>query len=180
MTETETETETVANADAPTPESDEPQPDTVETTTERLVPVGESIRYRKRAQAAEQRLTELADQFAGLKDDLEASRQTITLLERRQKIDALLAGSDAVDLEAARLLTEVVVGQMDEPDVEEAVRELRRQKPYLFRRPVRSAPTAMSPDVEEPHDASAAAERAAATGDRRDLLDYLRLRRTSR
>ncbi|MEM6457911.1 MAG: hypothetical protein AAF710_00805 [Planctomycetota bacterium] len=170
-------TETAANADTPSPEGDEPQAETIETATERLVPVGESIRYRKRAQAAEQRLTELTDQLAGLKDDLEASRQTITSLERRQKIDALLAGSDAVDLEAARLLTEVAVGQMDKPDVEEAVRELRRQKPYLFRRPGRSVPTAMSLNVDEPHDASAAAERAAATGDRRDLLDYLRLRR---
>ncbi|MEM9417484.1 MAG: hypothetical protein AAGA25_00335 [Planctomycetota bacterium] len=67
---------------------------------------------------------------------------------------------------------------MDEPDVDAAVSELRRQKPYLFRQRRRSTDSAMAPRVELPAAEEKAAERAAATGDRRDLLDYLRLRRT--
>lgn len=151
--------------------------DSVEPVTDKLVPVSEAIRYRKRAQTAEQQLTELRESFAQLQSRLDESQDTITALERRQKIDALLADSDAIDLEAARLLTEISVSRMDEPDVKSAVGDLRRQKPYLFRH--RSLPndSAMSPRVEHPLTQEAAAERAAATGDRRDLLDYLRLRR---
>ena len=113
-----------------------------------------------------------------LERQLAEAQQTITSLERRQKIDALLSESDAVDLEAARLLTELSVSQMDQPDVAAAVRELRRSRPYLFRH--RSAPTdsAMGARVEPISDDALAAERAAATGDRRDLLNYLRLRRS--
>ncbi len=145
---------------------------------DKLVPVSEAIRYRKRAQTAEQQLGELRDRFTQLQAQLDSSQDTITSLERRQKIDALLTNSDAIDLEAARLLTEISVSQMDEPDVSAAVSDLRRQKPYLFRHRPRVNDSAMAPRVDLPAaQASAAAERAAATGDRRDLLDYLRLRR---
>ncbi|MEM1027537.1 MAG: hypothetical protein AAGJ38_05595 [Planctomycetota bacterium] len=148
---------------------------------DKLVPVSEAIRYRKRAQTAEQQLTELREQFEQLQNQLDSSQDTITSLERRQKIDALLTDSDAIDLEAARLLTEISVSQMDEPDVGTAVNDLRRQKPYLFRHRAGRSDSAMAPRLSQtdalPAAQEAAAERAAATGDRRDLLDYLRLRR---
>ncbi|MEM8737676.1 MAG: hypothetical protein AAGG38_04260 [Planctomycetota bacterium] len=143
----------------------------------KLVPVAEAIRYRKRAQTAEQELGALRGQLTTVQERLDKSQETITALERRQKIDALLADSDAIDLEAARLLTEISVSQMDEPDVRAAVDDLRRQKPYLFRQRVTQIDSAMSPRVESSGAEELAAERAAATGDRRDLLDYLRLRR---
>lgn len=142
---------------------------------EKLVPVSEAIRYRKRAQTAEQQLEDMSRQLIEARSQLDASQETITSLERRQKIDALLNESEAIDLEAARLLTEISVSQMDEPDVSAAVKELQRQKPYLFRHS--STTSAMGPRVEAPDAQAAAAERAAATGDRRDLLDYLRIRR---
>lgn len=144
---------------------------------DKLVSVSEAIRYRKRAQTAEQQLCELRDQFTQLRPQLDDSQQTITSLERRQKIDALLSDSDAIDLEAARLLTEISVSQMDEPDVVSAVGELRRQKPYLFRQRRGTLDSAMAPHVDPPQPEHLAAQRAASTGDRRDLLDYLRLRR---
>ena len=149
-----------------------------EPRQEKLVPVTESIRYRKRAQAAEQQLATLQSQLETLRVELDESRETITSLERRQKIDAMLAEADAIDLEAARLLTEVAVAGMDDPDIAEAVADLRRHKPYLFRRSGHVGLT-MSPRI--PNDAEGGAERAAEralnTGNRRDLLDYLRLRR---
>ncbi|MEO1235565.1 MAG: hypothetical protein AAFX76_02125 [Planctomycetota bacterium] len=175
----------VNDADLDTPSTDVPPPPTDadpsqttdDATPEKRVPVTEAIRYRKRAQSAEQQLGELHDRFGQLQRQLDESRQTIVALERRQKIDALLTDSDAIDLEAARLLTEVSVSQMDEPDVDAAVSELRRQKPYLFRRRSPRSGSAMAPRVETPAEEELAAERAAASGDRRDLLDYLRLRR---
>ncbi|MEO0513647.1 MAG: hypothetical protein AAF108_12275 [Planctomycetota bacterium] len=174
MTETATTFETAPEPDvAP----DVTTPPSGPAEADKLVPVSEAIRYRKRAQTAEQQLGELRDRFTRLQSQLDDSRQTITSLERRQKIDALLTDSNAIDLEAARLLTEISVSQMDEPDVASAVNELRRQKPYLFRRPRGTIDSAMAPHVDPPAPERLAAERAAVTGDRRDLLDYLRLRR---
>ena len=68
---------------------------------------------------------------------------------------------------------------MDEPDVRLAVEDLRRHKPYLFRHASPDEAGAMSPRRElDGHDpAEHAAEEAARTGDRRDLLRYLRMKR---
>lgn len=152
-----------------------------ELPSPRLVPVTEAIRYRKRAQTAEQQLDGVRKELDSVRQQLDQSRQAIDTLERRQKIDALLADADAVDFEVARLLTEAAVEAMDEPDVAEAIGDLRRAKPYLFRR--RSSPEASAMPARSRHlaagGATDAAETAATTGDRRDLLRYLRLRRAA-
>lgn len=145
---------------------------------EKLVPVSEAIRYRKRAQAAEQEAGQMREQLTALQSQLDEASKTIDSLERRQRIDALLAESEAIDLDAARLLTERAVMEMDEPDVAEAVEDLRRHKPYLFRKRRGATASAMSARVsDEGDDAAQAAEQAIASGDRKDLLRYLRLRR---
>lgn len=115
---------------------------------------------------------------ADLQTQLDEARATIAALERRQRIDDLLREADAIDLEAARLLTELAVSRMDEPDVALAVRDLRRHKPYLFRAasPTGGMPARHEEGVSDP--AEDAAQDAAASGDRRDLLRYLRLKRT--
>lgn len=146
---------------------------------QRLVPVTEAIRYRKRAQAAEQQLEGLQTQLTEAQQRAQQAEQTITSLERRQRIDQLLAEADAIDLDAARLLTEAAVQAMDEPDVAEAVDDLRRHKPFLFH-PDRGSVEGLvlAPQIEGADDPLAqAAEQAQHSGDRRDLLRYLRLRR---
>ena len=146
---------------------------------DKLVPVTEAIRYRKRAQVAEQRLTDVQAQLDAAQRRAEQAEQSIDVLERRQRIDALLAEADTIDLDAARLLTEAAVQAMDEPDVEHAVADLRRHKPYLFH-PEHDAVggLALAPRIEGADDPLArAAEQAQHSGDRRDLLRYLRLRR---
>lgn len=89
-----------------------------------------------------------------------------------------------MDLEAARLLTEVAVGLMDDADVQTAVDELRRRKPFLFRHPPgrdTGSASAISPKARRTAaPAQDAARDAAATGNRRDLLRYLRTRRSKR
>ncbi|MCC6681761.1 MAG: hypothetical protein IT445_12740 [Phycisphaeraceae bacterium] len=161
-----------------TVEVNEVNPNPEVAATDKLVPVTEAIRYRKRAQAAEQQLESTRSKLDELASQLDEAQQTIGALERRQRIDAMLAESDVVDMEAARLLTERAVLEMDEPDVKLAVQDLQRCKPYLFRRTRTSR--SISPAVEDQptHTEHAAAE-ARASGDRRDLLRYLRLRRKS-
>ncbi|MEM6260572.1 MAG: hypothetical protein AAGI37_20165 [Planctomycetota bacterium] len=146
---------------------------------DRLVPVNEAIRYRKRAQAAEQQLAGLQARLDEAQQRAEQAEQTITSLERRRQIDALLAEADAIDLDAARLLTEAAVQSMDEPDIAEAVQDLRRHKPFLFHQDSSSAQgLALAPQTGGQDDPLAqAAEQAQHSGDRRDLLRYLRLRR---
>lgn len=176
------ETQKAASGDAQvTNVSDDAQagrPVSKDDGLDRLVPVGEAIRYRKRAQTAEQELNDLRGRFQDLQVELEHSHQAVTQLERRQKIDELLTGAEAVDLDVARLLTEAAVEMMDEPDVRLAIEDLRRHKPYLFRKhqsersvmPVRHRENG----TVRTHQA---AEQASVSGDRRDLLKYLRLRR---
>lgn len=161
------------------PNTDKPSPQEVPGDQDRLVPVAEAIRYRKRAQAAEQQLTGLQDQLDQAQQRVELAEQTIQSLERRQRIDALLAEADAIDIDAARLLTEAAVQSMDEPDVAEAVEDLRLHKPYLFHPDSSQAEgLALAPQIEGLDDPLAqAAEQAQHSGDRRDLLRYLRLRR---
>ena len=104
------------------------------------------------------------------------AREALDAVERRQRVDRALADADAIDLESARLLTEVALG--GESDIEGAVADLRRRKPFLFRsRGVRAGP---APGGRAPQAAEGlieAAEEAARTGDRRALLRYLDLRR---
>ncbi len=144
--------------------------------TPKLVPVSESIRYRRRAQAAEQQLEALNAKLAEASTELERAREQMAHVDRLRQIDQQLIAADAVDLEAARLLTEHAIEQMDDAQISEVVDDLRRHKPYLFRR--RESLGGPSPRPRGTDGAlDEAAAHAAASGDRRDLLRYLRLRR---
>lgn len=163
------------NADgAPTSSSDQ------HDAPQRVVPVTEAKKYRKRAQQAEQSLSDLQQELEQKSQRLAELEQTVTDLERRSAIDQLLIEAEAIDLDAARLLTETAVQQMDEPDAADAVAELRRTKPFLFRTSSNGA-TRMSARIDatrsENDSIDHAAAEAHATGDRTDLLRYLRLRR---
>jgi len=128
----------------------------------------------------ETRVTQLERELVALREQYDQSQQTITALERRARIDALLTEADAIDLDTARLLTEVAVGAMDEPDVAAAVDDLRRHKPFLFHvRHDEPGIGVQSPRLPEEFGdpAELVAQQAQQTGDRRDLLRYLRLRR---
>lgn len=147
---------------------------------EKLVPVSEAKRYRKRAQAAETTLADLQRELQAKETVVQEQQELISGLQRHQQIDDLLVEAGAVDLETARLLTELSIQEMDEPDVEQAVEELRRRKSFLFRQSPASS-GALSP--KEPGDSpldgrlTRAASDACESGRRQDLLRYLRLRR---
>lgn len=145
--------------------------------------VAEAKRYRKRAQAAEQTLQELRNALAAREQTITEHQQTIARLEQRQTIDAALLEAGALDLEAARALAESALSTMDKPDVSQAVAELRQGKPFLFRAAPRQAgagvmsPKSTAAQSPQAKSIDRAAAEAVASGHRRDLLRYLRLRR---
>jgi hypothetical protein len=162
-------------------------PETTETPSAEIARpalggIDEARRYRKRAQAAEKKLEELQSDLAAREQTIADQQQQLVSIERRQKVDDLLRRERVLDLEAARMLTQVALDSMEQPDIEQAVIELRTSKPYLFSsRQLRSA-TALSPKVQSEMSPRAqaleqAATEAQSTGKRSDLLRYLRLRR---
>jgi predicted RNase H-like nuclease (RuvC/YqgF family) len=166
-------------------DTDTSAPDAGEHETEarqQESPHHEARKYRKRAQAAESALGELQRELEEKATRLDELEQTVAHLERRASVDALLLEAEAIDIESARLLTEMAVAHMDEPDVETAVTELKRRKPFLFK--AASAASTLAAKVDGAArvlDAAAnAAVEAQLTGSRTDLLRYLRLRRKKR
>lgn len=131
--------------------------------------------WRLRAAQAEERLRALEDKLAGSERTLADARAALDAAERRRALERELAGARPVDLEAAVLLAEAALAAQERPDVPRAVAELRRRKPFLFADAGTGAMSALPPEA--PGHADAAAAEARATGDRRALLRYLRLKR---
>jgi len=174
----------------PTPE------DAAEPPADKLVPVGESIKYRRRAQQAEgrvgqfeQQLTEMqtqleqrAEELATAEAQRDEARQQLTQLNNRFIADRLLSQAGVVDLEAAHLLLSARVDLGDELEpsqVEDAVGQLVVDKPFLRGTaplPPKSASARGSAGAVAARIAQAA-QTAAKSGSRRDVAEYLRLRR---
>ena len=164
--------------------------------SDKLVPVGESIKYRRRAQQAEGRMTQLEQQLTQLQEQLQTrgdelataeaqrdeARQQMTQQNNQFSADRLLIQAGVVDLEAAHLLLQnrVDLGDELEPaEIEQAVQQLLVDKPFLrggSALPPRSA-SARRPVMSLTARIASAADRAVASGDRRDVAEYLRLRR---
>ncbi len=124
----------------------------------------------------QQRALDAEAKLATLSDTLGQTQEALMGVKRSHEIDLALLTADAVDLEAARLLTESALSQMDAPDVQKAVATLRERKPFLFRQ--RPQPRAMSAGLRSNPTLDEVAEHARTTGDRKSLLDYLRAKRT--
>lgn len=164
----------------------------------RLVPVSESIKYRRRAQKAEsqiqqveQQLKEMQSQFDARGDDLaqaEAQRDEAAsrLVEAENHLTAerLMATAGLADAETAMLLLAKRVDltqELDGGDLTNAVEELLIDKPFLRAGRASSLPgMTASAKPSDPGGFGAladAAGRAIESGDRRDVAEYLRLRR---
>jgi DNA repair exonuclease SbcCD ATPase subunit len=148
----------------------------------RLVPVAESIRYRKRAQSAEKKLEVLAEQLA------QAQTQTAQLSEQlnnaaaEQKLVRQLAAAGAVDLETATLIAKARMQGQSQADVAGVIEQLKKEKQYLFGGGSGGAAPAKTAGARDRLTSNEtilerAAKKAATTGSRADLHEYLRLRR---
>jgi len=178
----------------PTPEpSDESQDGA------RLVPVGESIKYRRRAQQAEARATEVEQQLTDLQAQQERrseelaeaeaqrdeARHQLQAAENRLAAERKLTQAGVVDVETASLLLARradLDGDLDAEELDRRIEELLLEKPFLRDRTGGGSLPPGTAAAREPAEAPAArladaAQRAASTGGRRDVADYLRLRR---
>ncbi len=146
----------------------------------RLVPVAESIRYRKRAQGAEKQVESLTEQLAQAKSQETQLQKELDDVRVEQKLVRKLVSAGTVDLEAAVLIAKT---RIDGSDLDGMIEQLKKEKRYLF---------GNGSDVALPPQRTAgakdrmtgrhtiletAAKRAATTGNRTDLHEYLRLRR---
>ena len=104
---------------------------TVNDTT-RLVPVAESIRYRKRAQNAEKKLEVLTEQLAEAKSQTEKISEQLNTIQTEQKLMHKLVAAGAVELETATLIAKVRMQNQNEADVDGVIEQLKKEKQYLF------------------------------------------------
>jgi hypothetical protein len=125
----------------------------------------------------QQRATEAEHKLTTLSDTLKQTQEALVTTQRKHQIDMELVHADAVDLEAARLLTESALAHGETQDVPTIVADLKQRKPFLFRakRPPASSMSASGKPT--PPTLDEVADHARTTGDRRSLLRYLRAKR---
>jgi TolA-binding protein len=139
----------------------------------------------------QQKVRQLEESLQRREDELataEAQRDEIQtrLLETENRVmaDRALHQAGVVDVEAAALLLSKrvdITGDLTPDELTRAVEQLLLDKPFL-----RAAQTHMPPATRTGRDApdvaarmADAAERAVASGNRRDVVEYLRLRRAT-
>ena len=153
----------------------------------RLVPVAESIRYRKRAQSAEKKVEVLTEQLAEAKSQATKMSEELNNVQVEQKLTRKLVAAGTVDLETAALIAkDRMEGQTSassvEPDMDGVIEQLKKEKQYLFAGTSGAVTTRKTAGVKERMQNSQtilerAAKKAATTGNRADLQEYLKLRR---
>jgi len=148
----------------------------------KLVPVAESIRYRKRAQSAEKKIEALAEQLSQAKTQTAELSEQLSDIKTEQKLMRQLAAAGAVDLETAVLIARARMQGKDDADVTGVIEQLKKEKQFLFTAGSSApAPTKTSGARDRATNSQTllerAAKKAATTGNRTDLHEYLRLRR---
>lgn len=151
---------------------------------EKMVSVNEAIRYRKRAQNAEQKYQKLEEQLAQSREQIDRLGADLNEAHCREELVKALASAGAMDMEAAVLIAKTRLENDSGSKAADIVVQMQKEKAYLFdKSPDRSfaAATMTRGAREKMPNASAslerAAKRAAASGSRTDLQDYLRMRR---
>ena len=148
----------------------------------RLVPIGESIRHRKRAQSAERRVEELAGELVEARAEATRLADELKATQKEQELMRRLASEGTRDLEAAMLIAKSRLSKDEKGDLGGVVEQLKREKQYLFSEKTSgSVAVRTSPAKEQRSGAGVlerAAKRAAGTGSRSDLQEYMRRRRS--
>ena len=153
---------------------------------EQLVPVGEAIKYRKRAQVAEQRVEALSQQLAESEQKLGETQGRLATVGLEGELTRQLVVAGAVDLEVALLLAKEQCGSSDEtgPDIGAVVEQLRQKRPGLFGTSNDSFAPATAGRRRANQGSGARleqmAQQANQTQSRKDMQEYLRLRRSVR
>lgn len=162
--------------------SEQEQDRVEEQESEKMVPVSEAIRYRKRAQAAEQQAEELTQQVEKLRRQHSELAEQLQSRRDDEELSKRLSAAGVTDVESGVLLAHKRMG--DDGDLDVAIERLRKDKPYLFAtnlRETNSAPKKTAGAKERPGTSptmAQAAQQAAASGRRSDVHEYMRVRRT--
>ena len=156
-----------------------------ETDNMKLVPVAESIRYRKRAQSAEKKVEDLTEELAQAKSQATKISEQLSDIEAEQKLTRKLAAAGSVDLETAVLLAKARMEGKTQADLDGVIEQLKKEKQYLFggaggvitAKKTSGAKESAYGGTNNQTVLEKAAKRAATTGSRTDLQEYLKLRR---
>jgi hypothetical protein len=154
-----------------------------EADNAKLVPIGESIRYRRRAQSAEKRVEELAGELAEARAEAGQLAEELKATHKEQELMSKLAAERTRDLEAAVLIAKARLSREDKADVAGVVEQMKKEKGYLFgEKSTTEIAVRTSPAKESRQGGAAglerAAKRAAGTGNRADLQEYMKKRRS--
>jgi len=151
--------------------------------SERLVDVSEAIRYRKRAQSAEQRQTVLEQELAENRAEVERLNKNLSQMTiERQLIDKLVSAG-VRDLEAAVIIGKARFDDDKKATAADIVEQLKKEKSYLFSDSGFAAAAGVKTSgVKDRLSGTTSvlertAKKAAKSGSRTDLQEYLRARR---
>lgn len=149
----------------------------------KYVPVAESIRYRKRAQSAEKQLEDLNEQLTQAKSAAAKMTEKLNEIQLEQNLMRKLAAAGTVDLETAVLIAKSRTEGDSGADINGVIEQLKKEKQYLFRQkdfdtPAIKKTAGVRQRVQNSQTfLERAAKKAATTGSRTDLQEYLKLRR---
>jgi len=155
-----------------------------ETEDTKLVPIAESIRYRRRAQSAEKKVELLTEQLAKAKTEAANMSEQLSDIQAEQKLMQKLSAAGTIDLESAVLIAKARLETDEQADLDSVVEQLQKEKQYLFttpagmtQTPIRKTAAAKDRTQNSRTALERAAKKAATTGNRIDLQQYLKLRR---
>jgi len=149
----------------------------------KLVPVTESIRYRKRAQSAEKKVEALAGQLAEAKTQACEMVEQLSNIRAEQELTRKLIAAGTIELEAAVAIAKARLEGKEQADFDGVIEQLKKEKQYLFAGRQNIVTTAQKTAAAKDRMTNKqtilerAAKRAATTGNRTDLQEYLKLRR---
>ena len=151
----------------------------------KLVPVSESIRYRKRAQAAEKKNEVLEEQLTEAREKVSEMSKQLDGVQNERELAGKLAAAGAIDLETAVLVASGRMESSGDADLDDIVEQLKNEKRYLFGTKEGDkikVSTRKTTGVKDGVQGSQtvlerAAKKASKTGNRTDLQEYLKLRR---
>ena len=148
----------------------------------KLVPVAESIRYRKRAQSAEKKIEVLSEQLAEANAQTAQMSDQLSSIQAEQKLVQRLAAAGTVDMETAVLIAKARMQDQNEADLDGVIEQLKKEKQYLFGGASGTLTAKKTAGARERISnnqtiVEKAAKKAATTGSRADLQEYLKLRR---
>lgn len=139
--------------------------------------------YEQKMQALQADLEQRMDELASAEAQRDEAFSRITAIENRTRVERTLGQAGVVDLEAAALLLGQRMdldGELDEEQLRTHVESLLLDKPFL----VSAGASTLPPMSRAPRESTSpgakltqAARRAAGSGNRRDIAEYLRLRR---